>query len=125
MLKGVRYADLIAILTEAVQEQQVEIEDLQLELAAEREDNVRRLEEKFNEVTGLIENLRKDNEALRREVGELKECTNCYNGHDVTGTQIGRARQSVAVYPNPASDRVTVRTELLNGFSLRGADYGR
>ena len=132
VLKGVRYADLIAILTEAVQEQQVEIEELQAKLSTEADDRldlIERTKEQYTELAESVEEIRRENNLLRSELAELRNCTDCA-GSQVQSPGVKADNASAAIYPNPATDKVTINTQLTAGFQVRivtaeGKEYGR
>jgi hypothetical protein len=109
MFKGVRYNDLIAVLTGAIQEQQ-----------------------------GMIEELGAEISDLKQELEELRECTKCRESSQfpkmrstssdsesdvksISGSQsLASPINSIVIYPNPATNEITISTT--EGTTIRAVN---
>jgi hypothetical protein len=99
-IQGVRYMDMIAILTKAMQEQQSMIED-------QRE----QIEELIEETRILRERLFDNDERIE----DIIDCTPC-EGRELIIPKILATGGNYRVYPNPTADHVTI--EKISGFAM-------
>ena len=107
-VKGVRYGDLIAILAQALQEEDAIVKDHEKKIKEEKEKN--------NGLRSEINTLREIIAQLDARLTLVEACTEC--GIDKKSTSVPKKSMSMhtpvlqevgySVYPNPTADRLTV-----------------
>ena len=124
-LKGVRYTDLIAILTQAIQEQQEQINQLKKKQKKSKGVGDAQLLNQLEELEQLAYELQQQNQQLRDEVEALKKCTDCGG----TSAQVPQSAalqlevedrvEAITIYPNPASAHVTIEYPTVSDYTVR------
>ena len=103
--KGINYVELIPILTQAIKEQQDQIEEL------ERNSTTKSAKD-LTKVINRLDVLESENAELRKRIASLENCTDCKDASSIDSgsSEINTAfEKTYVLYPNPADNLVTIR----------------
>ena len=122
-LKAIRYIDLIAVLTQAVKEQQIEIEGLKQQQKSSRpqpsispeiktiiKENAR-LQESFNKLKSSFKE-------LSQRVDLMEQCTGCATNKGEQ-KKLKKRKNTVKIFPNPARNEITVKNSANRRTNIR------
>jgi len=129
-LKAIRYVELIAVLAQAVKEQQVQIENLQnlitdsplsnnASAPSSDDGKTNNALAKYDELVVQLDQLKEYIKSVDQNVIDLRQCTDCGQEDWTTIPNQDDPVTKYTVFPNPASDRLVIKNLDRRPFSAR------